>query len=1018
MTNTLLRWAQPTLQRIVCAIVFSLVRVAAADDVQLGLRVPDGFEVTEFADHTLANDIYSMTLDPHGRVVVSGRGYVRILVDDDRDGRADRALPFADGPADGAMGMLWEGASLFVTGDGGLRRYRDEDGDGRADGPSELIRAMATGGEHSSHAIRRGPDGWLYVIVGNMTGVDASYAELPTSPVREPVAGCILRFTPDLKSSEIVADGFRNAYDMDFNLDGELFAYDSDNERCVSLPWYEPTRFYHVIPGGHYGWRAPQRAGFWRFPPYFFDVVAPLAYLDRGSPTGVVCYRHTAFPFKYWGGMFALDWTFGRIYFLPLARTGSTYTTTPELFAEAVGDNGFAPTDVVVHPTTGDLFVSVGGRGTRGAVYRIRPRGGGVRSSDRATAASRFAPGRLEWDEQDRSALLDRASGDDALARLRALNLILRHPQRFDDGDILRAVRANGDHPDRYVRHATAKLVASLSPNPRRTLGAESLTARQRVTYGWGIYQEEPRQAARVALGVVAVSTAGTAQRLESVRLLQVALGGVSSELYRDRVWEGYSRAGEQTDRDNKPTGAEVNEAIAELASEVLRQAFPSGDADLDRELSRTLALLEDDAPESVTIVADKLTQHSPPVADVHYLIVLSRLRGPRTANVTATVARALLALDRKVRDLDLNRDRNWPLRLSELHRELARKDPDLNGALVASPEFGRPDHVLFAENEGFDHRRAAEVFFNRATGDEDYAWNPEIVRLLGALGRKPADALVRHRWDDVALRDAVLGVLAERPELQDRPRFLAGLASPQLTTVARSVAALEVLAPVAEGAEVLAVVRALGRTRAETAQEEQVRTALERYLERVAGRATTDLGNGGWGAWFAETYPELARQLEGADGIDLATWKARLDGVDWSRGDAERGSTVYTKAACAACHSTSRALGPDLHGVAARFSRDDLFTAILQPNRDVPPRYQTTLVVTFGGKTYQGTVIYEAVDGLLLQTGPAETVRIPGERIESQQSVPRSLMPAGLLDPLSDDELADLYAYLKGLRQ
>src|SRR5438552_10552229 len=39
-----------------------------------GLKVPPGFEVTEFADAKLANDIYCMTLDPKGRVVVSGRG--------------------------------------------------------------------------------------------------------------------------------------------------------------------------------------------------------------------------------------------------------------------------------------------------------------------------------------------------------------------------------------------------------------------------------------------------------------------------------------------------------------------------------------------------------------------------------------------------------------------------------------------------------------------------------------------------------------------------------------------------------------------------------------------------------------------------------------------------------------------------------------------------------------------------------------------------------------------------------
>ena len=56
-----------------------------------GLRVPPGFEVTEFADSTLANNIYCMTLDPKGRVVVSGPGYVRLLVDE--HGAAPLVLP-------------------------------------------------------------------------------------------------------------------------------------------------------------------------------------------------------------------------------------------------------------------------------------------------------------------------------------------------------------------------------------------------------------------------------------------------------------------------------------------------------------------------------------------------------------------------------------------------------------------------------------------------------------------------------------------------------------------------------------------------------------------------------------------------------------------------------------------------------------------------------------------------------------------------------------------------------------
>jgi glucose/arabinose dehydrogenase len=213
-----------------------------AGEAQHGLRVPDGFEVAEYADSGLANDIYTLTIDPQGRVVVAGRGYIRILVDRDGDGRADGARDFADAPKDGAMGLLWEGDSLCCVGDGALRRFRDADGDGKADGPSEVLCKLQTGGEHDAHALRRGPDGWLYVLCGNNTGIGRDLARSPKSPVRDPVAGCVVRFSPDFKTAEVVADGFRNAYDMDFNADGELFTYDSDNERCVGLPWYEPTR--------------------------------------------------------------------------------------------------------------------------------------------------------------------------------------------------------------------------------------------------------------------------------------------------------------------------------------------------------------------------------------------------------------------------------------------------------------------------------------------------------------------------------------------------------------------------------------------------------------------------------------------------------------------------------------------------------------------------------------------------------------------------------------------------------
>src|ERR1700739_1492236 len=139
-------------------ILLILVMAVASPQVSAqALTVPPGFEVVEFAAGQLANDIHCMTIDPKGRIVVAGRGYIRILVDDDGDGKADRAIEFAANPKDGAMGLCWEGASLAAAGDGGLRRFRVKDD--KADGPPELIRAMKPGGEHAAHAIQRGPDG-------------------------------------------------------------------------------------------------------------------------------------------------------------------------------------------------------------------------------------------------------------------------------------------------------------------------------------------------------------------------------------------------------------------------------------------------------------------------------------------------------------------------------------------------------------------------------------------------------------------------------------------------------------------------------------------------------------------------------------------------------------------------------------------------------------------------------------------------------------------------------------------
>jgi putative heme-binding domain-containing protein len=977
---------------------FWLSAVACAGDATLGLRVPPGFEVTEFADSRLANNIYHLTIDPKGRVVVAGPGYIRILVDDHNDGRADRALEFADGPKDGAQGMLWEGNWLYVSGDGGLRRYRVAAGGDRAEGAAELIRALKTGGEHCAHAIRRGPDGWLYLLCGNSTGIDAGFAQLPTSPIRNPVAGCVLRFTPDLKASEIVADGFRNPYDMDFNAEGELFTFDSDNERCVSLPWYEGTRFYHVIPGGHYGWRNPQRAETWRMPPYFLDVVAPVMDLGRGSPTGVACYRQVQFPEAYHGGFFLLDWTFGRVYFLKLKRAGSTYRAQKRLFLEATGDNGFAPTAIAVHPVTGDLYISIGGRGTRGAVYRIRYPSR-AKAIDPA-AVARLAIARRSLDGNP--AVLREAVTGDAPHRLRALQAIRRHQAAVPLEQILQVIRANGGQADRYIRQGVAALVAALDPAQQRSLVEPARTHAEVITFSLGTYSAKPDVALDRAANLLVDEEASPEERLAGVRLIQLVLGDLMDRKRKGTVWEGYSL---RRERDRS------SELVAAVTA--LRAAFPSGDGDLDREISRTLAALEDDDADLVAWVAARFQPSSHPVEDIHYLIVLARLRAPRSDGLTRKVAAALLGLDQKLTERHAHRDRNWPLRIAEVYAELARKDPGLHAAMLAHPDFGRPDHALFARSPGFPRAQAAEHFLARAQKDADFAWTPGLVDLLGSLPADRSLPVLRQLWDKAGLDEAILALLARQPQAADRDKFLEGLKSPQMATIRCSLDALQNLPRENNGVLVPALILCL-RSLPDGREEKALCDRLIEYLRQVTGEKMIGADKEAWMTWFTKTYPDQAARLGNADGVDVRGWNERLGRVEWSVGDPERGKAVFLKANCVSCHSGSQALGPDLRGVANRFSRSDLFTAIVQPSKDISPRYRTTVVATESGKIYQGLVIYEAVDSLILQTGPAVTVRIPVDQIANRRISPVSLMPAGLLDKLVDREIADLYAYLK----
>ncbi len=1071
----------------------------------VALNVPEGFTATLYADDELAHDIFCLTLDSQGRVVVSGRGYVRRLIDSDGDGRADRFEQFADGPKTGAQGMYFHGNDLLCLGDGGLIRYRDADADGKADGPPQQFLKVKTGSEHGAHAIRKGPDGWWYLIVGNQSGVTSQFASLPRSPVKFPRAGAVLRLSPNLSGGQILAHGFRNAYDFDFNADGELFTFDSDGEREVSLPWYRPTRVFHVLPGSDAGWVSRS----WKRPDYFLDMPPVVGSFGRGSPSGVVCYQHTQFPEQYRGALFVQDWTFGRVYAVPLNKSGATYSSEPHEFITGKGQFGFAPTDLEVGPD-GSLFVSVGGRGTRGGVYRInyntdssaadqeasddaakeqaeltaclqapqplsswsrakweplaeklgaepfekaindtnRPEAERIRGiqilteqfsglseesaktlaedkSAAVRAAEAWSLGRRANPDFDAKVIFGLVADPDAYVRRRTIEAVSDGAGSAHLHEILPPLSISLAHKDRFVRHSTARMIAELDDESFRALGqvVAKLGWAAIVTNTVGYLQR--RDPANSSVSKYAVKAAGMILKgdhspelkLRAARLMQLGLGGMDQRGSVPAAMTGYTSriAIDDVERELDP------------ARTVLAEVFPTGDAQLDHELGRLIAILSSYNPELLAKVLAQITPESNPTDDVHHLLVSGRIPVARNSQQRTALAQALVNIEPKLAARNMNQDNNWTDRIREMYLQLVEIDPQLPAALIEQPEFGHPGHMVYFNGMSEEELpQAVERLRKVIEADDDYAWTNEVVFTLANVKSDEVRSLLREQYEQLPIRNAVIMALAQDPQEADRAKFLAGLESSQFEVIKASLAALFKLPADETATEIVPLVRVLRRLRGEE-QDFRLREQVIRLLRRDGGQNFSFVfGESGyepqrdvvekWSQWALEKFPESHEELTGGNEESAAELRERLAKVNWDAGDPSRGAALFKSRSCSQCHGGRRALGPDLAGVAERFSRDDLFIAIAQPSRDVPPRYQTTVVETTNGKIYTGLVVYHSVDGLTLRNGTNQTFRIEAEEIESRNTSQTSLMPTGLLNDLKPGDLADLYSYLKSL--
>ncbi len=138
--------------------------------------------------------------------------------------------------------------------------------------------------------------------------------------------------------------------------------------------------------------------------------------------------------------------------------------------------------------------------------------------------------------------------------------------------------------------------------------------------------------------------------------------------------------------------------------------------------------------------------------------------------------------------------------------------------------------------------------------------------------------------------------------------------------------------------------------------------------------------------------------------------------------GGVESGKLVFhgRKAACSECHRTGDEggkIGPDLSKVGERRNQRDLLEALIVPSASIARGYESQVIRTTGGRTLTGLVVRETAESIFLRTNDQREVRLRRSEIEAQKPSDLSIMPAGLENTMSRQELADLLAYLRSLK-
>jgi putative membrane-bound dehydrogenase-like protein len=1000
------------------------------------ITVPQGFEIELVAGPPLVDRPISADFDERGRLFVTDSAGVndkpekqledlphRILCleDTDGDGKFDKQTVFADRMMF-PEGIMCHDGAVFCGAPPSVWKLQDTNGDGIADKRQEWFKGgVLTGCANDVHGPYLGPDGWIYWTKGAFKQMNI---ERPGRPPIKDRAAHIFRARPDGSELDVMmSGGMDNPVEVAFSPEGEQFF---TTTFYINPSGGQRDAIVHLIYGGAYPKIHDvvdeiQRTG---------DLLPPLTHLGPAVPSGLVMYRSRGFGADFRLNLFSTQFNLHKVQRHALEPSGSTYRSRDVDFMVS-DSHDFHPTDVLEDADGSLLVLDTGGwyklccptsqlakPDVLGAIYRIRrlaitppddPRG--LKIDWKASSPAEMV--RLLDDE--RPSVRDRAVAELGRRGESAL-------------EALAASLRQGASVERR-RNALWALTRISSPGARRLVEnafGDGDTGVQKVAiYSAGLHRDKKARAGLTEflkassphLQRQAATALGRLELPESVAALLGAAPGPADRMLEHSVIFALMEIGQSAAL--RP-GLQATSAFTRRAALIaLDQVRPSAikPSDVTPYLTSSDALLRD--------TSRWIVGHHPEWGSELAGLFRERLLEPPAGD-----------------QQDLQRQ------LAEFARHSAIQD--LLASTIGDADAPREARLLALR--ALSQTRLKEIPQTwgeplqkslRSTDDEITRQGVAAVRALsplkGALTNLNDQLLQlardRHRPNELRL-EAIAAVTGALPPVEDSLiEFLISAVDSSQSPVSRTAAA-----------------SALGRARLSQPQLEKLIDALPRLgpmeLSRVSAafdNATDEaLGlklvdalkksSGLKGlrpdtvktrlAKFPASVQAEGEQLMRLLNVDLAQQKARLDQLEAALigGDHRRGQTIFngTRAACATCHTIGYLggqAGPDLTRIGSVRTERDLLEAIVYPSASFARAYEPTIVETRDGEVHSGVVKRETSDSIDLLTGPGAEQRFSRAEISTVRPGSLSLMPEGLDQQLTRQELADLVAFLKSLK-